>query len=303
MKPRTKCIHFDTTDCGVPFFINSGQACTLGEYLTEGHTYTTDFFELYLFSQDAGYIYVDDVFIKLQPNMLLFLSPAHRRRWEIEVDSSFEYLLFGEEFLGTFLRDRFFVHRLQFCLQYIQNPLTLHLGYKDYNHIYNLFKEVQEDLRAIRLDSEQMLQSLLSYLLLYINRLYCQEYNLAQPGQGHPKVFEFKLLLDKHIREWHSVPPYLSYMGISRTRLDGLCRLYYGLSTSEMIKRRLLVEVRKELLYTDNSLKEIAYALGFSEPNHMMRFFKTMMGMTIGTYIESCKNGSKLDINGSEVSF
>lgn len=63
----------------------------------------------------------------------------------------------------------------------------------------------------------------------------------------------------------------------------------FGLSSVHLLKQRLLQEVKSELLFSGLSVKEIAYRLHFSEPNHLMRFFKQMTGQTISEFIKSIK--------------
>lgn len=63
----------------------------------------------------------------------------------------------------------------------------------------------------------------------------------------------------------------------------------FGLSAVHLLKQRLLQEVKSDLLFTDLSVKEIAYRLHFSESNHLMRFFKQMTGQTISEFLASIK--------------
>lgn len=53
-----------------------------------------------------------------------------------------------------------------------------------------------------------------------------------------------------------------------------------GRSTSQLISHRLLQEARLLLKSTDWSVNEIAWCLGFREPNHFSSFFKTGAGVT-----------------------
>lgn len=63
----------------------------------------------------------------------------------------------------------------------------------------------------------------------------------------------------------------------------------FGLSAVSLLKQRLLQEIKNDLLFSELSIKEIAYRLHFSEPNHLMRFFKQMTGQTISEFIKSIK--------------
>ncbi len=50
------------------------------------------------------------------------------------------------------------------------------------------------------------------------------------------------------------------------------------------IHERLVLEARRLLFHTDNSLKEIGFDLGFSDASYFNRFFKRETGVTPAGY-------------------
>lgn len=290
-------IEFNKTDCGVPFLINSAQADFLGAYLDGRRTYTTDFFEIYFFPEDTGMIWVNDESLPLRAGSILFLSPSDRRRWQIE-HRNFSFLVFVEDFLSGFMADKLFVHRLPYFLQYTY-PLSLCLEHEAFVHVERVLGEMQGELRHINRDTEPLLTALLHYLLLHLARLYSRAYALPEVHHQGTIPYQFKQLVEQHIAREHAVSFYATRLGVTRARLDEALRVIYGMTASQIIRRRLLVELKAALLHEDKAIKEVAYELGFSEPQHMMRFFKSMTGQTIGQWLELCKNGSIPLDNGS----
>jgi AraC family transcriptional activator of pobA len=47
------------------------------------------------------------------------------------------------------------------------------------------------------------------------------------------------------------------------------------------------VEIQFQLIYTDKTTSEIAFEFGFPEPNHLMRFFKTLTNETISEFLSN----------------
>jgi len=45
------------------------------------------------------------------------------------------------------------------------------------------------------------------------------------------------------------------------------------------------------LIHSELTVAEIAYELNFSEPNHLMRFFKNQTGMTTTEFLADYQNG------------
>lgn len=67
-------------------------------------------------------------------------------------------------------------------------------------------------------------------------------------------------------------------MGVSRVSLDKAVVREFGISAAYLLEQRLLQEIKNDLLFTAFSVKGIAFRLHFSEPTHMIRFFKQQTG-------------------------
>ena len=90
----------------------------------------------------------------------------------------------------------------------------------------------------------------------------------------------FKELLEKHIRDERQVNDYAKRLGISRISLNAAIKKQFGITATDMIKERLLFEIKTELLYTTKNISEIAFDLHFSEPNNLIRLFKSKTGLS-----------------------
>lgn len=52
-----------------------------------------------------------------------------------------------------------------------------------------------------------------------------------------------------------------------------------GVTAKHLIKEQLIIHARRDLKFTDKSVKEIAIQLGFTEPFHFSSFFKKSIGI------------------------
>ncbi|WP_336829841.1 helix-turn-helix domain-containing protein [Sphingobacterium multivorum] len=78
-------------------------------------------------------------------------------------------------------------------------------------------------------------------------------------------------------------------MGISRITLNQAVKAQFNTTAAHLLRQRLLFEIQDLLIHSDHSVNQIAFALNFSEPNHLMRFFKTQTGKTISAFIQEFK--------------
>ncbi|MDR3437370.1 helix-turn-helix domain-containing protein [Telmatospirillum sp.] len=89
----------------------------------------------------------------------------------------------------------------------------------------------------------------------------------------------FRRLVDEHFREHWTVERYARETGLTPVHLNRLCRSVFGIGPSGVIHQRQMLEARRLLVYSDGTVGEIAYALGFSDQAYFTRFFTRESGM------------------------
>lgn len=88
--------------------------------------------------------------------------------------------------------------------------------------------------------------------------------------------------LNKHLRPG----AYADILCVSTAHLNRVCRQETGKSASELIQAQLLEEVKRQLIYTQLPIKEIAYQLNFEDTAYFHRFFKQHTGLTPTSFRE-----------------
>ena len=78
---------------------------------------------------------------------------------------------------------------------------------------------------------------------------------------------------------------------ISRVTLNNAVTSQFGVSANHLIKQRLLEAVKNELLFSEHNISQLADDFNFSDPSHLMRFFKKQTGKTFTQYLVDYNNG------------
>ncbi|MFC6673318.1 helix-turn-helix domain-containing protein [Marinobacterium aestuariivivens] len=94
----------------------------------------------------------------------------------------------------------------------------------------------------------------------------------------------FRRLIESRFREHWTVEQYADELGMSPARLNRLCKQLLGKTAKTLPQERLLLEVKRRLIYTRSNLDEIAWDLGFRDPAYFSRFFKRATGSTPGNF-------------------
>lgn len=288
---RLVSVPFSKTRCGVDFYINTGESKDICGVLTEHRTFKTDFFSFYFFRRANGYVLLNFRKIELRDDMVLLLSPHQQQEWHVdEAELDYTFLIFREDFMRTFIADKFFVYRLLYYYQTDTPPYLFAAPEELAEYMRPLGKIKQELLHPVA-DTYNLIVSVLYYLLVVINRAYAKTYRLPVEVPKNNYAFQFKDLLEKHIRTVQRVQEYADMLCVSRITLNNSVMAQFGVSATHLLKQRLLEELKNELLFSDRNVSQLADEFHFSDPSHLMRFFKQQTGKTFTQYITDYQNG------------
>lgn len=91
-------------------------------------------------------------------------------------------------------------------------------------------------------------------------------------------VARFRQLLECDYQSNKPLARYARALGISASRLRAVCMDVTHRSPLQLIQDRLLLEAKRVLLYSNMSVAEAAYHLGFEDPAYFSRFFTKNCG-------------------------
>ena len=97
--------------------------------------------------------------------------------------------------------------------------------------------------------------------------------------------------MELNIRDKQRIDYYAELLNVSRITINSCVKKQFNVTATELLKQRLMFEIKNDLIYSGKTIAEIAYDLHFSEPGHMMRFFKTQTGITSSEFISEYQRG------------
>lgn len=131
---------------------------------------------------------------------------------------------------------------------------------------------------------QRMLTAYLTVLLTYLSRLYVEQYKTVDTSADKLLLKKYQAKINDYYRELKEVADYASVLNISAGHLSEMVKLQSGKPAIKHIHDRLVLEAKRMLFHTHNSLKEIAFELGFSDASYFNRFFKRETDVTPAAY-------------------
>ncbi|WP_299680865.1 helix-turn-helix domain-containing protein [uncultured Dokdonia sp.] len=241
-------------------------------HLVKSHR--TDFYQIVWFVKGTVKHIVDFQTIDITPNTLLFINKGSVQQFD--TNESFEAFsfLFTDDFFcqseidATYLKSTILFNDL-FSISKIQIPKTS-------NSFYMLFQLMEDELAIVNdVYQTTILKNLIHNFLVVSEREYKkQDFIEVVKSKDLQYVLDFKKYLEIHYTSEKTVSFYAEELNITTKRLLKATTKIHGKSPKEIIDYRVILEVKRLLSHTDQSIKEIAFLVGFNEPTNFVKYFR-----------------------------
>lgn len=180
---------------------------------------------------------------------------------------------------------------------FLVNPLNVQTINFDDNakqRIKKVFEILNQLLHTKQQQTDtEVLLAHLNALLTEFNSAYFKDKeadNISSPKLS--KYIEFKLTVETHLTEEHSVNTIAEKLAVTTSSLYGIVKEFSGVSPKEFITNRLMTEAQRKLRYSKLSVKELAYELGFNDPDYFSRLFKKCTGKSVSEFLADQQDSS-----------
>ena len=127
----------------------------------------------------------------------------------------------------------------------------------------------------------EMLQMLLKRFLIMATRIYKEFHQMENIEESKIDVIRnYFYLVEANYKTKHSVSDYAELLNKPDKSITNLFSIHYSKSPLKVIQERIHIEAKRYLNYSDRSIKETAFDLGFEDIQSFSRFFKNIEGVS-----------------------
>ena len=239
-----------------------------------------DFYTVIIIENATGRHIIDFKEYELGPAQVFFIAPGQVHQIKEEDIPKGYVITFSNDFLVKNNIPLSFVDELNLFRNYGESPPLL-LPEADRKKLVRYCEEICEFSDPHDRFSQQAISSLLKLILINCNNICTNpEPNPQVIEAGHSILREFRKLVDERYRTWHQISKYAGHLSITPDHLNRTIRTLTGKTAKEYLQSRITIEAKRLLYFTDLSVKEIAFELGFSEVSNFSSFFRNCTDYT-----------------------
>jgi AraC family transcriptional activator of pobA len=238
-----------------------------------------DFGQVMFARSGRGVITIEDRSVPFESPFVLLLPPHSVHGFDYEVDTD-GWMLTIE---ATYLRQ--INARLSEFSQLWAQPRTVSLDrdHDEATEFHRTLKTLEREVESKAVGHVVAAEVLLTSLFLMLVRCSGRpgETDNAGATRNEMRLVErFRELIDRHYRQDWQVQDYASVLGVSLAQLRAACVAATGQHPIKIVHSCIITETKRNLIFGEMSVEQIAYWLGFSDPAYFTRFFKKEVGKT-----------------------
>jgi AraC family transcriptional activator of pobA len=158
------------------------------------------------------------------------------------------------------------------------------LGESEHTRLLKLAAELNEEAFLARAGFRIAMRGLLALIAVEVARLAVGRVRAAlAPIAVEPTaatVEALRKLVEEHFQKQRQLAFYADKLAMTVDRLNDHVKRATGVTAGHLIRHRVLTEAKRQLVFTNQPIHEIAYDLAFSDPSHFARFFRKQTGTT-----------------------
>ena len=285
-----------------------GRSVRLREFQLDGQPHEparTNYFSVYWINTGSGSFHADSSRHLFGPDSLLFFIPYQYVRFVPDSPCSGQVIEFHANFLcvETF-------HAEVGCSGILfndpQRNLVVRLDRQLKQQVKRLVDEMRRELGSAELASSEVVLAYLKVLLILASRTKTSATSLHNSAAADPRdqqLARLRELIEANYQTWRSPSDYAKAMHTTAKTLGRAVREHLGTTITDLIRDRVLIHAKWQLLHTLKPVKQVARELGYADELYFSRLFKKSTGVSPTFFREfetEIRNGSNLSMLSSD---
>jgi len=232
------------------------------------------FFVIGFISAGSGSYSIDFVDYEITDSTVLVVRKDQVHKFHASQTIKGYLLVFTEDFIISHLNVMESLKTMQLFNDSLNYPIISLNNKFEYSDFTVLVKQIEKEYFTVDEFSSGITRSILHVLITKLFRIKAKSNDLVRNKQHMPQFLVFQKLVEDNCFKSRSVKYYSTKMAISTKTLNTITKNVVNSSAKVYIDERAIIRIKRLLISTELSIKEIAYTSGFNDPTNFFRYFK-----------------------------
>lgn len=248
-----------------------------------------EFYIIILIESGRGGHTIDFINYELERGTLITIRKDQIHRFHENETVRGTLLLFTDEFLVSYLEELEALRSLQLFNEFLGVP-KIQLSENEIAEVASLIKRIRSEYFTVNDEySLGIIRSELHILIAKLYRVKSQKNPLICDRKYLSEFIEFQNLAEEHAGQHRKVKDYARLMGLSTKTLNTITRHIVNRSAKAFIDDIYTKQIKRLLINTELTVKEIAYTSGFEETTNFYKYFKRQTKLTPEQFRDSSR--------------
>lgn len=232
-----------------------------------------DCFEMLWISEGCGRLKIDSEVYSVTQPFIGCIAPGQLRVLQTVQHVTGFHIVFAPRLLylsGAVARTLLWLEQ---CNVY-RKAIILHPDEEMYAELEVICRKMEKEYRQANVLKQEILAGLMHLLVMHFSRKAGGFAHRQLLGKDGELVKRFMQMIKEQIAVKKMVIDYANSLCVTPNSLNRAVKKITGFTASYQIQQQIILEAKRQLLYTNTSMKEIAYKLGFDDMAHFSKFFK-----------------------------
>lgn len=245
------------------------------------HPHRIHFNCLLFVTEGNGVHFIDFEEFAYRPRDLVFVTEKQIHKFDFNLEARGYIIIFTKEFLYEKKSDNRILQGSRIFDYSLKAPV-LSLGKKEFPQFLDLADQIDLEKQSASNDrlTREIVHCLLKTILLKAERLKREQIIDPVVERSYLDFTKFREAVEEGFSRSRIVQSYGRTLGMSAKKLNALTRANVNQTAKEFIDERVILEIKRLLVHTDNSVQEISNQVGFDEHTNLVKYFKRHVEMT-----------------------
>ncbi len=243
-----------------------------------GKNHLVKFYIIFFVYEGQGYHTIDFTDYNYNEGTVLLVRKDQIHKFFRSTNVKGYLLVFTEEFIISHLNRMEALKSMQLFNDSLSFPKIEFNDKVEFNDFTILIKHMESEYQAKDNFSIGITRSVLHIVITKLFRIKAKRGHFVGKKKNMSQFLEFQKLGEENCFKSKKVKYYAQKMGVSAKTLNNTTNNIVNNSAKAFIDERTILQIKRLLISTDHSIKEIAYISGFSDSSNFFKYFKKFTG-------------------------